>query len=280
MLGISFLGLLPKIPALSGQTAFYALLLIGNTIWAGIHLNNFKENRDKKILFVLPQFVGGIFLSYIYLKFGLFGSVLAHFAGNAIILSSHKVHKVTIIDGLHILYGALCAWISYRLMTKPLSDMLTWFSTEPVFKLPGWTFWDYVLATVFIASIMGLVFDLLLYDRGSLEQDEKERSVGIVVTTYLLAFPIQFGLMLGAFSLLGWLGVGVFYRIICVALIFGLPSKQDSLGAVSRQFWAGLPYVYIMGCLLMGLGFIQTVAWALTMSVIALPSRLLHKHDD
>lgn len=275
-----FLGFLPKIPALSGQTAFYALMLIGNTIWAGIHLANFKEEKDKKLLFTLPQFVGGIFLSYVYLKFGLFGSVLAHFAGNAIILSSHKVQRVTIIDGLHMLYGALCAWVSYLLMTKPLSDMSVWFSSTPVFELEGWTFWDYIIATVFISSIMGLVFDLLLYDRGTLESDEKEYSWGVVVIAYLLNYPILFGLMLGTYGLLGWFGVDVFYRIVLVALIFALFSRQDSFGAVSRQFWTGLPYVYIMSCLLIGLGFVQTVAWALTMSVIAMPKSLLRKHDN
>ena len=86
-----FLGLLTKIPFLSGTVAFYALFLIGNGIWALIHLSNFKEEKDRKILRVLPQFVAGAFFTYVFVKYGLLAAILAHFASNAVVFAVHKV---------------------------------------------------------------------------------------------------------------------------------------------------------------------------------------------
>lgn len=86
-----FLGVFTKIPILSGTTAFYALFLIGNSIWALLHLTNYKEKRDRKILRVLPQFILGISITYVFVKYGFFGAVMAHFMINVLALAGHKV---------------------------------------------------------------------------------------------------------------------------------------------------------------------------------------------
>ncbi|PIP69304.1 hypothetical protein COW91_00220 [Candidatus Nomurabacteria bacterium CG22_combo_CG10-13_8_21_14_all_32_8] len=86
-----FLRLLTKITFLSGTVAFYVLFLIGNSLWALIHLSNYKKREDRKILRVLPQFIGGIFYTYIFLKYGLLATVLEHVVFNIILLSTYLV---------------------------------------------------------------------------------------------------------------------------------------------------------------------------------------------
>ncbi|MBI2632823.1 MAG: CPBP family intramembrane metalloprotease, partial [Parcubacteria group bacterium] len=110
-----FLGLLTRIPFLSGTIAFYGLFLVGNGLWSYIHLSNYKEVSDRKLLRVLPQFVAGIFFAYLFKKYGLFAAVLGHFMSNAILFASHKIQKFNKIDVLIIVYSALCAVISFSL---------------------------------------------------------------------------------------------------------------------------------------------------------------------
>src|ERR1051325_7585458 len=73
-----FLALLTKIPFLAGPAAFYVLMLIGNALWSLAHLSNFKEKAERHPVRVLPQFIGGLFLSYVFVKYGLLASTLAH----------------------------------------------------------------------------------------------------------------------------------------------------------------------------------------------------------
>ena len=63
-----FLGILTQASFLSGTFAFYLLFLIGNGIWALMHLNNFKNKEDQHVLRTLPQFVGGIFFTFIFVE--------------------------------------------------------------------------------------------------------------------------------------------------------------------------------------------------------------------
>jgi hypothetical protein len=211
-----FLGLLTKISFLSGTVAFYALFLIGNGIWALIHLSNFKEEKDRKVLRVLPQFVGGVFFTYVFVKYGLLAAILAHFASNAVIFAVHKVQRINVIDGLIVGYAALCAAISYTLMEKPLADVLPWFADSPVFRLQGWEFWDYVKISVFLSASFVIVFGLLLYDRGEAEKKKSDKDIGLV--GYIVGIPIVISLLYGIYALLGLFIANVPYRVLVLAI--------------------------------------------------------------
>lgn len=273
-----FLGLLTKIPFLSGTIAFYALFLIGNGIWALIHLSNFKEENDRKMLRVLPQFVAGAFFTYVFVKYGLLAVILAHFASNAVLFAVHKVQRINMVDGLIIGYGALCAVISYALIEKPLADILPWFADNPMFRLQGWEFWDYVKVSIFLSSCIVVIFGLLLYDRGEAGKKKSDKNIGFI--GYIVGIPIVIGLLYGLYALLGLVIANVPYRVLVLAILFSFLQKGASGSALARTFWSGLPDTYITMCILQALGFWPALGWVAVETVIHAPRIILNKLDD
>lgn len=273
-----FLGLLTKIPILSGTVAFYALFLIGNGIWALIHLTNYKEEKDRKILRVLPQFVAGAFFTYIFVKYGLLAAILTHLASNTVIFAVHKVQRINLVDVLITCYGILCATISYALLEKPLADVLPWFADSPVFRLQGWEFWDYVKVSVFLSSCFVVVFGLLLYDRVEAEKTKSDRDNGLI--GYIIGIPTVVILLYGIYALMGLFITDVPYRVLVLAIIFTFLRKGASGSAVSRTFWSGLPESYITICILQALGFWLALGWVLVETVIHAPRLILNKFGD
>ena len=273
-----FLGLLTKISFLSGTVAFYALFLIGNAIWALIHLSNYKEEKDRKVLRVLPQFVAGAFFTYVFVKYGLLAAILAHFASNAVVFAVHKVQRINVIDGLIVGYATLCAAISYMLMEKPLTDVLPWFADSPVFRLQGWEFWDYVKFSVFLSASFVIVFGLLLYDRGEAGKKKSDKDIGLV--GYIVGIPIVIGLLYGIYALLGLFIANVPYRVLVLAILFTFLQKGASGSAMARTFWSGLPDTYITMCILQALGFWPALGWVAVETAIHAPRIILNKLDD
>ncbi len=273
-----FLGLLTKIPFLSGTVTFYTLFLIGNGIWALIHLSNFKEEKDRKLLRVLPQFVAGAFFTYVFVKYGLLAAILAHFASNTIIFAAHKVQRINVIDGLIVGYAVLCAAISYALMEKPLADVLPWFADNPVFRLQGWEFWDYVKVSVFLSASFVIVFGLLLYDRGEAGKKKTDKDIGLI--GYIIGIPIVIGLLYGIYALLGLFITNVPYRVLVLAILFTFLQKGASGSAMARTFWSGLPDTYVTMCILQALGFWPALGWVAVETAIHAPRIILNKLDD
>jgi hypothetical protein len=273
-----FLGLLPRIPFLSGTIAFYFLFLIGNGIWAVIHLSNYTETSERHVLRILPQFVAGIFFTYIYVKYGLLASILTHFASNAVIFATHKVQRTSLVDALIILYSLLCAGGSYWLMTKPLADVLPWFADNPVFKLEGWEFWDYVKISIFISTCFVSGFGILLYDQVNMESRKSEKHNGCL--SLILGIPIVVGIAYGLYAVMGLATSSVPYRVLGVAILLTFLQRGASGSAVSRSFWVGLPDTYITICILQALGFWPAVAWIAIETLVSVPRIALAKIDD
>lgn len=272
------LGLLTKIPFLSGTIAFYALFLIGNFIWALIHLKSYEEEKDRKILRVLPQFVGGIFFTYVFVKYGFLAVVLVHFASNAVLFSIHKTQHVNVIDGLMTSYSALCAIISYVLIEKPITDILPWFANNPVFRLQGWEFWDYVKVSVFLFSCLVIIFDLLLYDRGERKKEKLHEDLGVV--GFALGVLIIIGLLYSIYFLSGLFIANTPYQLLVPAILFTFLQKGSSGSAVARTFWSSLPEIYIALCVLQALGVWLGIVWLVLMIIIDAPRIILNEFDE
>lgn len=271
-----FLGLLTKIPFLSGAIAFYVLFVVGNGIWAIWHLNNYREEEDRKIIRVLPQFVAGIFFTYIFVKYGLLATILTHFASNAVLFAIHKVQRTSVVDGLSVGYGALCATASYLPMNKPLTDVLLWFADSPIFRLPGWEFWDYVKFSVFLSGCLTVIFGLLLYDRG--EAGKKKSDLQLI--PYIIGLPITIGLLYGSYAVLELVVASTFYRVLILAILLTSLQTGTSGSAMARTFWSGLPDAYVAICILQALGFWPALGWIAIKSIIYIPKVILDESDD
>jgi len=154
-----FLGILPHIPFLSGTIAFYGLLIVGNGIWALMHLDNYAYSEDRHPLRVLPQFIGGLFLTVIFVKYGLWLAIMTHFAFDSVLFSLDKIQRVSAIDVMISGYTALCCGIAWHLMNKPITDIGAWFGPTVQFALPGWNFWDYLKLAVLFTGAFQLICD-------------------------------------------------------------------------------------------------------------------------
>jgi hypothetical protein len=273
-----FLGLLSQIPFLNNTFGFYLLFLIGNGTWALIHLKNYKKEKDRTLDKIMPQFLAGIFFSYVFVKYGFVAAVLTHFASNAILFATAKVQEVTRYNVARIfLSGALVA-ISYMLMRRPLSDLTPWFASPISFTINGWGFWDFVLASIFIGYSFTLALDLLMYDH------TEENTSGIKVSSKDSSFLEIFIVAFLTLSLV----VGVFYGLHAIARYFWGPNpfallllviwlnfskKGRSGSAAVRIFWIGIPMMYLFICFLEAMGFWRSLGYVFIVGFIA----ALHK---
>ena len=271
-----FLGVLTKIPALSGTAQFYILFFVGNLIWALHHLDNFKETKDRHVLRVLPQFVSGAFFTYVFVKYGLLATILAHFASNAVLFATHKLCRFTVFDGIIAVYSALCAAISFYLMDKPFADILPWFDKSPTFALEGWEFGDYLILSTFFSAVISLAFSLLLYDQKQAEEDGSETSL----VAHILGIPLALGILYGIFALLGLFMDDVPIRMLVIAIMFSFFNKCSSGSHISRTFWGALPDVYITVCIIQALGFWSAAGWLALSTLISLPVIMLRQMNS
>jgi hypothetical protein len=275
-----FLGLLRK-PFMQSALAFYLLFLIGNSLFAAIHLPNFAKEKERKLLRILPQFMGGIFFSYVYVKYGLFAAVLTHFGSNAVLLACHKIYKFTKTDALLTGYSAFCAITSYAYMEKPLSDVLLWFANEPTFELPGWKLLDYLKVSIMISSGLTALFGVLLYDRSvAKEKDEPGKDQSTPgIGYYVFGLPLFFAVAMGLFSVMGLLVESVPYRVLAISVLFCFLHTSESGSAVARIFWKSMPDMYITMCILLALGFWQMLVLVALETIIGLPSALILRSE-
>ena len=272
-----FLGFLRQWSLLAGPLAFYCLFLLGNGLWALVHLMNFKEKKDRNILLVLPQFVSGFFFTIIFLKFGLLASILTHFASNAVIFSLTRKQNVNHVDLLIVLYAGVCALVSYWLMGKPLADLAPWFSLAPTFQIEGWSFWDYFKAVMFLESVFVFAFGLLFYDREEVGlQTKTELNFLVFLAAAVIGVPIIFGF----YWLMGFLVSNVAYRILTLAVLLCFFIKSNSASGVARTFWTKLSGAYFAICLLQALGFWWALAYTGVEVLVSWPHMLLKKIDD
>ena len=95
-----------------------------------------------------------------------------------------------------IAYNAVCALVGYLFLTRPLSDVLPWFSEAPKFALAGWNFWDYVKLSLLLQGTISLCIELLFYDRTSKRNIQETQKTGFAkqVVYVMLTVTILFGL--------------------------------------------------------------------------------------
>ena len=246
-------------------------------MWALIHILNFKNKKDRKILRVAPQFASGIFFSYVFYKYGLLAVILTHYASNIILFSIMKVQKTNLIDIYILLYEFVIFGISCLLINKPLSDVLVWFEDNPKFAIVGWGFWDYLLFNFFISGILSIFLEVLMFDR-SIPKSEKNKETTfwniifgmflIYVSSYILF--LFFGLFVGSVQI----------RILIISIAFCFLSTQQSGSALARTFWSGIFGFYLLVCTFCGLGFLKGVIFLILCTVINYPLYLIKTQDD
>jgi hypothetical protein len=269
-----FLGVLTQLPFLSGAFAFYLLFMLGNALWALLHLANFKEEKDWHPLRVLPQFVAGLFFTYIYVKYGLLAAALTHFASNAILFATHRVQNINEVDMLITAYAVFTTFTSYAFMERPMSDAMLWFKDVPTYALPGWGVMDYLKLSVFVTSSLMALFGFLLYDRG----EAGKKHPGIF--EHILGFPVLIIVTYILFSVLGIFFSSLPYRVLCIAIFYTFAHKGASGSAMTRTFWVILPDIFTTVCIIEALNFWPCLLWMAMETLIHAPRTYMTQYDD
>lgn len=269
-----------KLSLFSGTAGFYVLLILANALFAYVHLKNFSDPKERQWPRVLPQFFGGLFHSFVFVKYGLLASVFSHFAKNSISFSMHKLQKTNAIDLIRIVVYAAYALAAWHFMNKPVSDALQWFSMEPTFALASWTIRDYLAFNVFFTSCFAILADLLLFDKNlSKKPDESPSLIGIAIT-----IPIFICILLcvqyGVYWIASLFVNDFVLSVLIVATMMSMLSKNPSLSAAQRTFWVGIPSAFLTICTIQALGFKGAFLFMMIAVVISIPQLILDYMDD
>lgn len=267
-----FLGVLTRL--FTGTLAFYILMLVGNSLWALVHVWNYKK-KDQSVLRVLPQFVEGLFLSYIYVRYGLIITVLAHFTYNAVLFAMVKKQGVGLRNlGLVLYYGigfGIIWWI-LSLGGTNLAALVPWFAANPALTaIGGFGFWDYVLVFMAVGFGIDFLISVLLFDHAiTIRAGKSTFLIGI-----LLAPLIMVGLVYLANWLVGLLVSSVIIKALIVTVILILLYKTPSLSGASRSWFSNLPTIFLLVCAVSVLNFWSVMGLtALLMAADLIPSCL------
>ena len=233
---------------LSIAAVFYLMFVIGNFTWSYVHLANIKNKNIQlkpyqKIVFVMPQFFGGILITAVYLPYGLFGAFIAHVVYDMVLFVSSRVDVFNLGEKVLCAFYALVAGVSgymfYGPGDKSLSDMRHWFVTDATpgaFALPGWEFTDYLSATFMVYAGIRLLMEVLLFDHESHGNFRSIfRHLGWHIGAFLLACKLLVPFIFGWGTTLPLVGI-----IASLALLTPLFVHSGSGSGVGRSFWDAL----------------------------------------
>jgi hypothetical protein len=229
-----FLGLLPRIPKLDGDFFFYLFFLGGNILWAWIHLRNFENKRDRKLIMVLPQFVGGIFLTIIYVSHGFFAALGAHVIYDMVLFSANYRIKFSpsrfILSFYHLFFLGVYSLLFFKVRNHSFLEIKL--ALEK--KGEEWAFIDYFSLVGVLTTATFLVLEVLWYD---LERTPTRKEymlnlvyTGPLMTVAYLVMKLTNSLFTG--SLL----------VIALGLAIGITFLEKSMSesGVARLFWKSL----------------------------------------
>ena len=124
--------------------AFYLLMIVGNSLWALLHLGNYKA-RQRSVLKVTPQFVGGLFLSYIFVRYGLFVTIMLNYVYDILLFSLLKAKMPNFSTLFSLGYFSLLGIVLFVITSVNgvgLSTLGPWVNDD-IRPLDSLGFWDY-----------------------------------------------------------------------------------------------------------------------------------------
>lgn len=241
-----FLGLLPALPGLRGAVACYALALVGNLGFAGLHRWNTALPADRTWWRVLPQFGVGVVLVVVYLHAGLLAAVLAHAGYDMLLLCRDRFSR---FGGGHAAVAALAAGIgtvAWAVARRPLAEAARWLDGGYASALPGWTLRDYAAAVFLALGGLTAAGGLLGYDVGGAPW----RPAGVVgAAVRTLAASV-------VFAAVRTVDPGPAACVAVTALVLAASSATTCSGSgTARVFWLRAPVYALVVCALQALPF-------------------------
>ncbi len=262
-----FLGVLPTVLNPT-PLVWWTLVVLGNGSWALFHLLNY-EKKDRRVIWILPQLIGGLIFSLVYIKFGFLAAVFCHLGANALILSMHKVEDIIDKDIWLGAYSVLVAGVSVLflfIMSKNFTyvyDLVTLLNimSNGSAQLSYLTKWDWVGIAVLTTYFFKAISILFLYDAGMVEVNGLEKdapkpwelALGLVLMTLLLS---------GLYTLASVFSPSTMMVCLLCSMLMCCLFRTNSGSGTARNFWLTIPKFAVLG-LAWQYGGLETLALAL-----------------
>lgn len=282
-----FIDFLPDVFGITSTIGIWVFLIAGNALWTWMHLANFEKEKEKKLGYVITQFVGGFFYAFVFIKFGLIPCILMHFMFNAILFSGLKGQVTESNRQIKIASHLFVVGIAYLLFNQNIRDLLIWFEGKGTpAPLPGWTLLDYVTITIGISSLIGAIFTLINYDENT---DTKTESVGEKILGAIIGSLLLLGMAYIANYILSGVISSIYLRMVMAYLIIMSIAKSISPNHAVKLFWIGLTSGSLWMCCVVALDWKIGGIYIIIQVVISLvanyffkkyvPSQTIHPPD-
>ncbi len=272
-----FLGILTQV--FTGTTAFYVLMLTGNALWALLHLNNHKDNPNRSIILVLPQFVGGFFLAYLYVRYGLGITILAHFWYDIMIFTLFKKFVPGKSNMYILLYHTVIALVMLGVIIIreiSFSNLSSWINGDLV-PIGSMTFVEYAILLVFLECLIVVISQVLLLDFAVSQQAKSL----ITQWWYLpLVVLIQLGIVLGGYHALGYITDSELSRLIVISFAIGVLAISKSGSGMTRTTLVRLPVNYITSAALLTVSLPAAAGLCLITGAVSILPYFLTKPNE
>lgn len=245
----------------------YGLFLLGNILWAGIHIYNYRDGNIRTILRTVPQFIAGFGMAYIFLRYGFWVALLAHFVYDVILVSTLKKKPWNASNLFSFIYytivGIACV-IAASMRGTTLDQLSPWLNGN-VIALDSFSFWDYALLLVLIDSISYVISEILLLDQVSITKDQ--------VDIYTNLFYIAGGALLGAILIFGCNWIFSFFfastlgRATAITILLSLLIYTKSGSELARTILVYAPATFFSVLAFEVLGFWSTF-WLYSIFII------------
>ncbi len=228
-----FLGLMTRIPGLGGTLFFYLFSLSGNILWSLLHLRNFTNKRDRKLIMVLPQFIQGLCFTMIYVSHGFFAALMVHVIYDMVLLCTdcRTLFRPSrlLLSLYHLVFLGISAFLFFGMRNRSLLDIG---SLED--SAPNWTSADYLYLVSLLTAGISLLLEMLRYDLERAKNGKEFLSnLGCFGFFLVLTYPVI--LLMDVFF------PGNFViQVIGVSILITFLEKTISGSGVARLFWKSL----------------------------------------
>lgn len=241
-----FLGLL-RTWLHADNTTTIILFMTGNLLWSLVHLTNYNKGK-RKLVYALPAFIVGIFLGYLFIRYGFWLTFIVHLTYDFIALVGDKKQTTLGKDIVNFGYWLLVTLVLVLFMTNNHANVLNlipWFNGSVNIDI---NLSQMILIYLFITSLSGLFPSLLSLDSVSTQSNQKLFKGGLFSTVFYMILGVIFlALMVLLFN---WL-VGLFVhdpliRSIIVVAILTLFSTPKTGSAAANLWFFSIINIFVL----------------------------------
>lgn len=231
-----------------GYTGMIIFALLGNVIWALVHLSNYEDKSERKLIVVLPQFISGLLFAYLYIHFGFVIALFVHLTFDFVLMSADK-KDFTLIDNIaNLIYWLILAGIAYAIFQYngiALPAITPWLNN--ILVAPTTELWPMVALLIFASSASGVLSNFLGLDHHDNLAAKSITNSGLlgIILTFTVATAIVIGLIMGMSWILTHFIASQFAIAIIISLILMLGGQPKSGSAMANLWFTDMPLTFL-----------------------------------